>query len=61
MSLLVELLMNASRVGERRVPVLDLAGNRVSEITLPKTFLAPAQGGLGLEGLHTSPDPCPTA
>ncbi|MCF3653200.1 MAG: 50S ribosomal protein L4 [Aigarchaeota archaeon] len=46
MSLLVELLMNASRVGERRVPVLDLAGNRVSEITLPKTFLAPLREDL---------------
>jgi len=46
MSLLVELLMNASKAGERRVPVLDLAGNRVGEITLPKTFLAPLREDL---------------
>ncbi len=46
MSLLVELLMNASRAGEKKVPILDLAGNRVGEITLPKTFLAPLREDL---------------
>lgn len=46
MSLLVELLMNASKTGEKRVPVLDLAGNRVGDITLPKTFLAPLREDL---------------
>jgi len=46
MSLLVELLMRASKAGERRAPVLDLEGNAEGEITLPKTFLAPLREDL---------------
>lgn len=46
MSLLVELLMRASKAGERKVPVLDLDGKVTGEISLPKTFLAPLREDL---------------
>jgi len=46
MSILVELLMNASRAEERKIPVLGLDANVVGEIKLPKTFLAPLREDL---------------
>jgi len=46
MSVLVELLMNASRAEERRVPVLGLDGNVVGEIVVPRSFLAPLREDL---------------
>jgi len=46
MSILVELLMNASRAGERRAGVLGLDGSRVDEIKVPKTFYAPRREDL---------------
>ena len=46
MSILVELLMNASRAGERLAEILGLDGSRVGEVKLPKTFYAPRREDL---------------
>jgi len=46
MSVLVELLLNASKAGERKVPVLGLDGRAAGEIKLPKAFLAPLREDL---------------
>ncbi|MCS7132618.1 MAG: 50S ribosomal protein L4 [Aigarchaeota archaeon] len=46
MSIIVDLLMNASKAEERKVPVLGLDANVVGEVTLPKSFLAPLRGDL---------------
>jgi len=46
MSVLVELLMNASKAEEKKIPVLGLDANVVGEITMPKSFLAPLREDL---------------
>jgi len=46
MSVLVELLMNASRAEEKKIPILGLDANIVGEIRLPKSFLAPLREDL---------------
>ncbi len=46
MSVLVELLMNAAKAEERKIPVLGLDANVVGEIKLPKSFLAPLREDL---------------
>ncbi|MCD6341890.1 MAG: 50S ribosomal protein L4 [Thaumarchaeota archaeon] len=46
MSILVELLLNASKAEEKKIPVLGIDANVVGEIKLPKSFLAPLREDL---------------
>lgn len=46
MSIIVDLLMNAARAGEKRVPVLGLDAGVIGEVRLPRVFLAPLREDL---------------